>query len=240
MPELASSTKPSRSRSRLTLPVSTGEGSTGVEVIGVLNSPADLPDNGSASPDVRRNSKSESRWKVPPTSRFKKSDSASTRQPRLSRTLKRPVSFRDLHEDDGKYFWLLYKLGKLEIFEKELNVNDFRQTLWNYIFKIYDFVWVLEAKTLKGYQPAGFVFGKILGPINEIGDMLWMPWATERNKLESSVNFLNDMRKTTTLVWQCEAQDREFFTHVCRYGIARRVGTLILPDKQLMEFQTRI
>src|SRR3972149_10030173 len=117
MPELASSTKPSLSRSRLTLPVSTGAGSIGAEVIGVLNSPVDLPDKDSASPDVPRNSKSESRWKDQPTSRFKKSDSASPRQPRLSRTLKRPVSFRDLHQDHAKYFCLVYKFGKLEIFE---------------------------------------------------------------------------------------------------------------------------
>src|SRR3989304_122510 len=190
MPELASSTKPSRSRSRLTLPVSTGADSTGAEVIGVQNSQADSHDKDSASPDVPRNSKSESRWKDQPTSRFRKSDSASTRQPRLSRTLKRPVSFRDLHEDDGKYFWLLYKLGKLEIFEKELNVNDFRKSLWTYIFKVYNYVWVLEAKTAKGYQPTGFLFGKMLGPIIEIGDMIWLPWATDRNKLESLVNFL--------------------------------------------------
>jgi len=60
----------------------------------------------------------------------------------------------------------------------------------------------------------------------------WFSWATPRNKIESTVNFLKDLVKDGNVVIFSEKKTMYFFSHMARYGILDRRGTLkkYFPD----------
>ncbi len=53
----------------------------------------------------------------------------------------------------------------------------------------------------------------------------WFPWATTRNKIECSLRFLLEMKERFNLIVVSLPQDVDFFMHLCRYGVIRRIGT---------------
>ena len=53
----------------------------------------------------------------------------------------------------------------------------------------------------------------------------WFPWATARNKIECSLRFLLDTKERFNLIVVSLPQDVDFFMHLCRYGVIRRIGT---------------
>jgi hypothetical protein len=174
-----------------------------------------------------------------------KSESSSKPHPkyRLKKTLKRKPTYRDLGEDDLKYLWALYKKGGLGVMEDGLDPQGFDEAIRNYLTSVYDHGWVLEAQTKKGRMPVGVVFGLVTGKLTIIGDMLWFPWASWRNKAESAVGFINHARKDHLLLFWTPKDDvrkRKFLEYIAKHGIAKRVGTLDdLTDEPLALFQSR-
>lgn len=53
----------------------------------------------------------------------------------------------------------------------------------------------------------------------------WMPWATDRNKLEGTARAVLFLREIKPLLIWSKESTKEFFTHVCKYGILKRIGT---------------
>lgn len=55
--------------------------------------------------------------------------------------------------------------------------------------------------------------------------VVWFPWATLRNRLESAGRFLNVMRREVKMFVAADSEGRPFFDRIARYGILRRAGT---------------
>jgi len=164
------------------------------------------------------------------------SKSPAKKQPRLSITLKRKPTFRPYVEEDIKYFWASEK--------QKGNATDpknYAEQIKNTLFAYYDVGFTMEAITQKGKMPVGAVFGKYMGPFLLLADARWLNWATDRNKLESIVNLLNELRKDTLVLFYSTMDDKDFYVHIARHGIAKRIGTIddLFENGQAALFQTR-
>jgi len=103
-----------------------------------------------------------------------------------------------------------------------------------------DVMYVFEAETNRGRIPIGVLTGKLMGPILWLGDAIWFPWASSRNKYESMVNIFNELRRKYVAVFTCTLDDKKFYEKVARHGVIRRVGTLYdISEEQLAQWQTR-
>lgn len=95
----------------------------------------------------------------------------------------------------------------------------------------YHGVWTLFAESPKGFIPVGFVLGFWSHPIPEfapfmlLGDMIWMPWSTPRNRVEAAVNFFNQARKSISFMEFAQEPEKKFFEMLCKHGVMRRAGT---------------
>ncbi|MFQ5493646.1 MAG: hypothetical protein ACE5DX_05825 [Candidatus Dojkabacteria bacterium] len=105
----------------------------------------------------------------------------------------------------------------------------------------YDVVFMLEAKTKKGYMPIGSISGINSGPFLILGDTTWFYWASQRNIYESTVNFFNEIRKTVLALFYANLANKSFYEHIAKHGIIRRVGTIynLYEKEPAALFQTR-
>lgn len=144
---------------------------------------------------------------------------------------------RPYEEGDIKYFWASAK-QEGETIDPEIFTERLKATLFAY----YDVGFTMEADTPKGRLPVGAVFGKYMGPFLLLGDAKWLRWATGRNKIESIVNLLNELRQDSLVLFYSNMDDKKFYTHILRYGIAKRIGTIdgLYDDGNAALFQTRI
>jgi len=143
---------------------------------------------------------------------------------------------RPYEEGDIKYFWASEKQNGSSV-----EPIDFAEKLKATLFSYYDVGFTMEAQTPKGKLPVGSVFGKYMGPFLLLGDAKWLRWASDRNKLESIVNLLNELREDGLVLFFSNMDDKEFYTHILKYGIARRIGTIngLYEDGNAALFQTR-
>ena len=74
-----------------------------------------------------------------------------------------------------------------------------------------------------------------------IGDMLWFPWASPRNKIESAVYFFNRIRHEIQMVEYANEDAKPFFEMIAKHGVVRRVGTSynVYPGTATAVFETR-
>jgi len=128
-----------------------------------------------------------------------------------------------------RYLWAAYKKGAFKDtigLPDGLTVTEFDQGLKDLILTTYDHSWVVEVRIKDKYQPIGVLFAMQAGVMTILGDMVWFPWATRRARTESLINFVNDMRSKTLLVWYSNEEDKDFYVYMARHGIARRVGSI--------------
>lgn len=162
----------------------------------------------------------------------KKSDSG--RLPRLNRTLKRNPQVRDLTGDDLKYLWVAYKQGSLPL-QEGLTPQEFDDAAIDALLSIYNFGWTF----LKDNKPIGFTFASSVGPFLFLGDAIWLPNASPRNKIEHATNLLNILRKETKAMFTCEQKDNDYYLHIARHGIIRRVGHITGMDKPMILWESK-
>jgi len=143
---------------------------------------------------------------------------------------------RPYEEGDIKYFWASEKHSG-----NETDPEDFAERLKATLFSYYDVGFTMEALTPKGRLPVGAVFGKYVGPFLWLGATKWLGWASERNKIESAVNLLNELRKDGLVMLYSNMADKDFYTHISKHGVIRRVGTIhdLIEDEPVALFQTR-
>lgn len=197
----------------------------------LAHSQENLPDNRSTLPVGAANSKSKSRSRTTTTLKSTKSASGTRRPPRLFRTLKRKPTFHTIEEDDMKWLYAAYKLGSfsdndLVNLERGMDAVEFDKQLRLLMTTYYDNAWVMESVNEGKRRRVGMLFSVLSGPFHLLGDVTWFPWATDRNKVETIVHFLNESRKENLMMWYCSYEDKRFYDHIARHGIIKRVGKI--------------
>ena len=119
--------------------------------------------------------------------------------------------------------------------EKGKNQEEFYEALANLQQSVVSLVTLIADG-----RPIGMIL--VLGaPMHVEPHADFFPWATPREKLETIVNFLNEIRRqVSTFIFSSE-KDTPFFNHICKYGILRR-GCKVhhyFGDKDAMLFYTR-
>lgn len=171
---------------------------------------------------------------------------------RLAKTLKRRTEFRPIEDADCRYAWAAYKKGALKSLGQrfagaELGPDEFYLAFVDEVKANYAGGWTLSAETKKGFLPVGIVLGfyshpnPALSPFMIIGDMVWFPWASDRNKIEAAVGFFNAIRKEIPMVEYADEKAKPFFEMIAKHGVMRRVGTSfnVYPGQQTAVFETR-
>lgn len=151
-----------------------------------------------------------------------------------------------------KYVWAAYKKGQLSSMggkwaDVGMQPNDFEPEFFAEVTTNYHGAWTLFAETARGFIPVGVVLAFYshpnpqMAPFMIIGDMVWMPWASRRNKVESAVNFFNEARKEMAFMEYAEAKYKSFFEMIARHGVMRRVGTTynVSSNESVAIFETR-
>lgn len=186
--------------------------------------------------------------------RLRSTKSSSGSSPRR----KRYVEFRPFQPEDLKWIGAAWAKGALddydEIFRQEMSPQEFKETFIRHFEENFNAGWTFFAGT-EDIKPIGFAVAWMRGRVMEMGAFEWFPWASPRNILESSANFLDLTRKS---VWDMERdvgdplryftvlqfahmKDNKFYTSLCKRGILRRVGHLtdFYPEAPCVLFQTK-
>jgi hypothetical protein len=172
---------------------------------------------------------------------------------RLNKTLDRKLDFRRMDDEDLRYVWAAYKKGALAPMaapfdQTEMDKESFKQAFGERLLVRYDIEWTLLADTPRGFIPVGMVLAfnghkdASISPFFVIGDIIWFPWATRRNIVESAVNFFNVARREASFIDYAHGPtNRRFFEMLAQHGIMRRVGTTysIVRNEPVAIFETR-
>lgn len=172
---------------------------------------------------------------------------------RLSKTLSRKLDFRPIEDEDMKYAWASYKKGALAsmggVFsDTTLTADEFKTAFQVEVTTTYHGAWTLFAETRRGYMPVGLVLGFYshpnprFAPFMIVGDMIWFPWSSSRNRVESAVYFFSKIRSQIPMVEYASEQHKRFFEMIAKHGIMRRIGTShnVYPDQATSVWETRV
>ena len=172
---------------------------------------------------------------------------------RLKKTLARKVDFRRTEDGDLRYVWAAYKKGALEpmagpFASADMDAETFKQTFGETLLKRYDFEWTLLAECARGVVPVGMVMAfqghkdPSIAPFLVVGDIIWFPWASRRNKVESAVYFFTHARKIFPFIDYAHGEvNKRFFEMLSRHGVMRRIGTTfsVVKGEPVAVFETR-
>lgn len=170
---------------------------------------------------------------------------------RLRKTLRRKTEFRPIEDADCKFAWAAYRLKGIpsmgERFAPGMAPEAFYEAFVDEVRTNYAGAWTLSAETARGFMPVGFVLAFFshpnprLSPFMIVGDMIWMPWASARNRVEAAVAFFNGIRKDVPMVEYANDEAKPFFEMIAKHGIMRRVGTSfsVYPGQATAVFETR-
>ena len=122
----------------------------------------------------------------------------------------------------------------------DISPETFHEYTIDFIDTHYDYAWTLKGKTSKGVVPVGFIFGVENNGIINIVEVIWLSWASTRNKIESALKFLSVIRNKHLLIMQVPHKEIKFMVRLCNYGMLHRAGTLLdVYDEPAPLFQTR-
>lgn len=172
---------------------------------------------------------------------------------RLRKTLKRNISFRPSEAEDIRYAFAAYKKGSLAgmaapFDDPKMSPEEFKTAFEAVVTTRYHGAWTFFGETKKGFIPIGFLLAFYSHPLPSfspfmiVGDLVWFPWASTRNKIESAVNFFTKIRNEIPMVDYSHGEaNKKFFEMLCRHGIMRRVGTMfnVVKGEPVTVFETR-
>ena len=159
---------------------------------------------------------------------------------RRSRTLKRGAGYHALSDGDWPFLIAAYKKGVFDDVLKgmkerfdlpeivELTNEEFR-ALFSEFFNLGEYV-VLTAhcsafKTIEDQVPVGLM------ELNReahrmVPRLVWFPWASARNHLESLIKFLDEQRKENLILIYDGKKSHSFYVRMAQYGLLKRVGKI--------------
>jgi hypothetical protein len=144
----------------------------------------------------------------------------------FTRTLKRGPTYRKIEPGDLRYLYAAYKLGALIGLGVPgyLSPDEFGVFIDKKISTSCHMAWAL----LIGGKPAGFVLGAwspAVRQVLEIVLVVWMPWASKRNIIESAVNFIAEIKKEYRCMGYALPEHKGLYEVAARHGLVRRIGT---------------
>lgn len=172
---------------------------------------------------------------------------------RLKKTLGRHIRFRPMEREDMRYLWAAYKKGSLSRMgppfnDETMTADAFREAFETNLIGKFHGAWTLFAEVPnRGEMPVGAVLGFWPHPDAErmpfmiVGEMVWFPWATPRNCVETAVHFFNVIRRDIPMVEYAASEDKRFFEMIAKHGVMRRVGTSynVYAGEPAAVFETR-
>lgn len=171
---------------------------------------------------------------------------------RLKKTLARKPSFRPIEHEDMKYIWAAYRKGALasmgeDFVSADMDAQAFAGRFEKEIIENYAGAWTLFAETTRGMIPVGLALGFYshpnprFAPFMIVGDLVWFPWSTHRNRIESAVNFFHRIRSSIPMVEYARGEYKRFFEMICQHGVMRRIGTThnVYPGEATAVYETR-
>lgn len=167
---------------------------------------------------------------------------------RLRTTLKRRVEYRPIENDDLRYAWAAYKAGKLKdmggpLSLEGMSATEFKAAFESFVLTEFDAAWTMFAQTSKGFMPTGFIFCS-WAPRSSymiIVGVVWMPWASNRNIVESIVKFMQAAGKEYPMLGYALPEHKQLYEVCCMHGVMRRIGTsmIVFPSHSAAVFETR-
>ncbi len=144
----------------------------------------------------------------------------------VTRTLKRKPSYRGIEEGDLRYLWAAYKRGALigVGIPGYLTPDEFSSFVDKKVSASCHMAWAM----LMGDKPVGFVFGAWSPSVKQVLEIVlvvWMPWASRRNIIESAVNFIREIRKEYRCMGYALPEHRGLYEVAAKHGLVRRIGT---------------
>lgn len=142
-----------------------------------------------------------------------------------------------MHEEDIKYFYASYKKSGHD----DKTPLEFKNELLRHIQTSYDDAFVMMARVEGKKEVVGGFFSQYAGPLMVVGDITWFPWASKRNRVESMVNAINELRKERLMIFISTLKDKRFYEYICRHGILSRIGHIqeLYKDEPAVMFQSR-
>ena len=174
-----------------------------------------------------------------------KSDSDSVRPAnkwRLRKTLRRRnTDLRQIEPDDMRYLWAAYKLGKLSglALPEGMSADEFAGSADQKLSQHCQMGWTMLADD----KVVGFVFGAH-SPFNafiEILLVIWMPWASKRTIIESTIGFISHMRNKHNFMGCATPENKRLYEVAAMHGLVCRIGTsyIVIPGKATAIFESR-
>jgi hypothetical protein len=161
---------------------------------------------------------------------------------RVKRTLRRRPSYRPIEVGDLRYLWAAYKRGALIGLGVPgyLSPEEFSAFVDNKVSTSCHMAW---AMLLEG-RPVGFVFGAwspAVRQVLEIVLVVWMPWASNRNIIESAVNFIREIKKVHRCMGYALPEHKRLYEVAAAHGLVRRIGTSYnaIPGRPTAIFESR-
>lgn len=113
--------------------------------------------------------------------------------------------------------------------EDGLDAQTFRMEIEQEILLRYDGAWVMLAEAPK-LMPVGAVFAHWAGigaAWMLVDGLVWFPWASPRNRIESAVSFFRAIHHEMPMMGFARREDRKMYEICASHGVMRRVGTSV-------------
>ena len=145
------------------------------------------------------------------------------KHPKLKRLLHRGVRIYQPDNNDLRYFYAAHREG---VFRKVIAGTQMKPAEFNEAFAAFvDQFTGFYAASLKQDKPLVLV-PYIKSDIRIEIHAIWMPWASPRNKLESTVAMFKELSRWNTVITTVLDEDLDFYMHVRKYGILRYIGEM--------------
>jgi hypothetical protein len=123
---------------------------------------------------------------------------------------------------------------------EDISQDEFRGRTGEYL-GLTDITYTLIGQTKNGKIPVGLFSGRFNGPVLFMIGVKWFKWASLRNKIETMIHILNELRKEYVVLMLPNFGKKKFYVNIAKHGVIRQVGTVhdVYEDGPAPEYQTR-
>ncbi|MEE9158905.1 MAG: hypothetical protein V3U60_11025 [Gammaproteobacteria bacterium] len=138
------------------------------------------------------------------------------------RLTQRKVVFRPIDDGDMRWLWAAYQMGTWnDVLTEGLSRDEFSTTVVDLLGAVHH-DWMVEVPAGKGLRPIGVITAMDRFAGHGIEPHVdWFPWASTRNKLEVSVQFLLKIGHDVKIHLYIREEDQKFWHRVWQYKVIK-------------------